>query len=90
MSGIKSIKWWSLDIRRPQPITRLSPPLRIGIVAACRLSQAELVQLDAAVGIQEADYVTVMTEIGFKNVDWQAMTRWKEMIAAIDAAAVPA
>jgi hypothetical protein len=59
-------------------------------VAACRLSQAELVQLDAAVGIQEADYVTVMTEIGFKNVDWQAMTRWKEMIAAIDAAAVPA
>jgi hypothetical protein len=50
-------------------------------------SQAELVKYAASLDIQGADFVKVMTENGFKNADLQAMTRWDEMVKAIDIAA---
>jgi hypothetical protein len=53
---------------------------------AAKHTQAELVQYAASLDIQGADFVKVMTENGFKNADLQAMTRWDEMVRAIDIA----
>ena len=59
-------------------------------MAACPLSQAELVQCAASVGIQEADFAKVVIDNSFKNANLQAMTRLEEMVAAIDVVAVTA
>ena len=58
------------------------PTLRTG--ANVKHTQAELVKYAADLGIQGQDFVTVMTNGGFKNADLQAMTRWEEMVQAID------
>jgi hypothetical protein len=49
-------------------------------------TQAQLVAYAKQQGIEGADFVTVMSQAGFKNADLQSLERWDEMIKAIDIA----